>query len=1540
MEGQAALKNGGQSEEAHRYYASPQQERLWSLLRDGGGLAYRSQQAILIRQRLDAERLQRAMVTAMNRHEILRTTFDYLPSESRLAQVVRPELWPAFERVSLIGRTLRDQQDEVGRRFDEMKRKPFDFENGPLWRVQAIELSDDKHVLLASIAALCGDSATLAQLLTELAGVGLEGSAYDGDRLDPLQYADFAQWQREAIDSEEAEAGRRYWRRKVLSSDLALDLPFLASRRVTTFTPAMIACPLDAARAAQLAGVSRGLDVPPSVFLLSAWMALLFRLTGGRAFNVGVRSDGRKYAELDKALGLFARYLPVECGMESHSRFAEVLGCVRQSVEESYTWQDCFTWERLAPSGPEPERPPFCSALFEFVAQPARSYRGDGDFSSAGRFECIEPYEVKLACFEKEEGPDLELHYDAGRFDVEGVRRLGDALKVLLESAIANPSAHVGELPLLGELERQHQLVELNDTGAGDAAEEVVHELFEKQAKRTPDSIAVVCEDQQVTYAALGRRAECLAHELRRRGVRADVPVALCAERGIDMVVGLLAVLKAGGAYVPLDAAYPKDRLAYMLEDSQATLMLTQRRMAKEMSHLKVEMIALDAEWESPGSVSAAVAASAVSPQNLVYVIYTSGSTGKPKGVAVEHRQLVNYSRAIAGLLRIREGEGHATLSTLAADLGNTAIFPALLTGGCLHVISAEAMQDAAALGDYFENHFIDYLKITPSHLAALHATRGGQRIRPRRTLILGGEAASAAWVRQLQEAQPDCKVINHYGPTETTVGALAYEVKAGESGGEPSASLPLGPPLANALVYILDDGLNALPGGASGEIYLGGAGVSRGYLNRPDLTASRFLPNPFARQAGGRLYRTGDRARRRADGAIDFLGRLDHQVKIRGFRIELGEIEAVLAEHPLVRTAVVLAREDRPGNKRMVAYIDTNGGTALEPEAIWGYLRDRLPDYMVPSDYVLLPSLPLTANGKVDRRALPAPETREQGSEADFTAPQTEVEAHLARIWADVLGLDRVSTGANFFRLGGDSILSIQIVSRAREAGYQLTERDIFERQTIAELAEVVRKHSRPVAEQGPVSGEVSLTPIQRRFFEQDFADPHHWNQSLLLETRQPLSASLLAETLRRLLEHHDSLRLRFTRHGEAVRQVYSRPDAGLPFAEVDIAALPELHQRLAVERLAAEAQASLNLAEGPLLRVLHFQRGGSRPDWLLIIIHHLAVDVVSWHVLLDDLQTGYGQLAGGQPVTLPVKTASYRQWAEQLTEYAQSPEVRRQGDYWLSGADEPVAMLPAELNGGVNSEGSTCAVTVLLDAQATEALLREVPGVYRVQVEDILLTALVQAVACWTGSSRLLVDLESHGRHDLLPGVDISRTVGWFTTRFPVLLDAGDSPAPGAALRSIKEQLRRLPQHGTGYGLLRYLSGDAAVAARLRACQQAQISFNYVGQFDQVFSNSPLFAGMRELRAPNNSPRAARPHLLEVIGHVAEGRLQFSFRYSQNVHRRVTMERLGEDFLAALRAIINHCLTDASGGLTPSDFPDVALSQNELDSLMAKFG
>ena len=538
------------------------------------------------------------------------------------------------------------------------------------------------------------------------------------------------------------------------------------------------------------------------------------------------------------------------------------------------------------------------------------------------------------------------------------------------------------------------------------------------------------------------------------------------------------------------------------------------------------------------------------------------------------------------------------------------------------------------------------------------------------------------------------------------------------------------------------------------------------------------------------------------------------------------------------------------------------------------------------------------------------------------------------------MLGLDRVGIHDNFFKLGGDSILSIQVVSRAREAGYRIMAKDVLQHQTIADLAAVVERETAVTAEQGLATGELPLTPIQHRFFEQNYADSFHYNQSVFLQTRRHLDAALLEEVARYILLHHDALRLRFVCEGSRWRQTCVGADDAAPFVHVDLSILPAEYQHAALEGAAAAIQASLNLSIGPLLRMALFHFGESQPDRLLIAIHHLAVDGVSWRVLLEDIQTVYQQLGDGKTVELPAKTTSYRQWAHRLADYAASPDLARELNYWLAGYDGDCYSLPVDHADGLNCEASARSVLMSLDEQETEALLREVPEAYRTRVEDLLLTAVAQTLARWTGSQKLLLDVEGHGREEIFTDLNLSRTVGWFTVVFPMLLDLRDDCEPGATLKQIKEQVRLVPQRGVGYGILRYLSGDEQQAEKLRSLPRAQVSFNYLGQFDQVFSGSSLFETTGQWSGLHVGPRAARRYLLDVIGRVTEKRLEITWRYSANVHRRETVECLAQDFMKALRSLMDHCLRSEAGGYTPSDFPEAHLSQKELDDLIAQFG
>ncbi len=776
-------------------------------------------------------------------------------------------------------------------------------------------------------------------------------------------------------------------------------------------------------------------------------------------------------------------------------------------------------------------------------------------------------------------------------------------------------------------------------------------------------------------------------------------------------------------------------------------------------------------------------------------------------------------------------------------------------------------------------------------------------------------------------------RIINEYGPTETVVGCCVYEIEAAD---ETYGSVPIGRPIANTRMYVLDDRMEPAPFLVAGEIYIGGAGLARGYLNRPNVTAEKFVCDSFGGQPGARLYRTGDLGRYRADGTIEFLGRCDHQVKIKGYRIELGEVEVALLDLAEVREAVVTVREDT-GEKRLVGYVVPRNGLVLSVSDLQRRLREKLPEYMVPSTLVILRALSLTINGKVDREALPAPGVFSADLEKAYVPPRTPKERLLAELWAKSLGLDRVGVHDNFFELGGDSILSIQIANRANAAAVRLTPRQIFQNRTIAELASVIETIQPAWTEEASTAGPVPLTPIQHWFFEQDLPEPHHWNQAAMLELRREVEPSVIEKALQLLVVHHDALRLRFSREHGTWRQVCVPPGEAQALTRKSVPAVPEEDQEAAIASFAAEFQKTLNLSEGPIMRAALIDLGPERASRLLLAIHHLAVDIVSWGVLLEGLQLACEQLGRGEAVSLPSKTTSFKSWAERLEDYAKSADLRDELGYWMTELDRWTCKIPVDWPEGINSQESARIVWVSLDGERTKALLQEVPKVYHTMINDVLLTALVQSFSGWTRARSLLVDLENHGREDIFDDVDLSRTVGWFTCIFPLLLELGDASRPEVALKSVKEQIRRVPNGGIGYGLLRYLAAETEANASLGKLPQAEICFNYLGRAGQVDSEHSLFTPKGSAGA-TRSATGRRRYLIEVDGGIYGDQLRMAWTYSENLHARSTIESFANGFIEALNTIIDHCLSVDAGGFTPSDFSIPDLSQRELDKLIAE--
>jgi amino acid adenylation domain-containing protein len=893
------------------------------------------------------------------------------------------------------------------------------------------EIAPQRYVLALTLPALSSDTKSLHNLMQLIAHAYESGSVDE----ETTQYVQFSEWQNELLEDEDPE-GRAWWEQDPGTIGNGLTLPLERAASDSANTNGIVE-----QRLADFTGID-------AYFLFACWQVLLWRLAGPAEFAVNYVCDGRKYEELAGALGLFAKAVPVTARFEDGIRFDEFLAQLSETARTAYAWQENY----------QPNGAGLPSIGFEYVERPANISARSVTFSIHKQSHQIDNFKLHLCCVRNGDSIVAEFHYDEAHFDADDVKRLAAQFATLVRSASSNPRTAIDGLEILDAAERRRMLFEWNQTTTEDKIEQLVHQLFEQQAAQTPDRIAVGCGHKQLTYAELNTRSNRLAHRLRRNGVGTRTPVGLYLERSIEVLVGLLGILKAGGAYVPLDPEHPAARLTLQLEEIEAPILVTQSTLANRLADFNGETICLDQNEFEDESDSHPEPIN--TPSDFCYVIYTSGSTGSPKGVAVTHQNLANYALFITRKLRARETPmNFATVSTLSADLGNTCIFPSLISGGTLHVLEQDVVMDNEKFADYFANNPCDVLKIVPSHLNALLGATEGRNILPRRYLLLGGEMLSGEHFNRISAAAGTCRIINHYGPTETTVGSLTFD--ASETGLRDGArSVPIGYPIANTQVYVLDRHMQPVPIGVPGELYIGGAGVASGYLNKPAQTAERFITHTFENWTT-RVYKTGDLVRRLVDGSIEFLGRIDNQVKIRGFRIELGEIENALQQHEGVRQAVVLAREDEPGHKRLVAYIVAVAPPAPTVAELRALVAKSLPDYMVPSAFVVLNALPLTTNGKINRQALPAPDQVRPELASRYVAPRNEVEEQLVEIWKRVLAVPQVGINDNFFELGGDSILSLQIIAQATRLGLRIVPKQVFDFPTIALLApeiEVVR--------------------------------------------------------------------------------------------------------------------------------------------------------------------------------------------------------------------------------------------------------------------------------------------------------------------------------------------------------------------------------------------------------------------------------------------------------------------------------------------------
>jgi amino acid adenylation domain-containing protein len=1035
------------------YQLSPQQRYLWQLQQTGNNQPYRVQLAVKIAGNLNLKIFKLAVDQVVNRHEILRTNFKNIPGLTVPLQVINSENSFYYKELNLSKLDLQTQQAKCDELFQQLNTLSFNFESDPLLQIYVLTLSPEQHIMLLGLPALCGDVISIQNLAGE---INRSYTAYlQSSEIieEPLQYVDVATWQNELLTSADSEIAQNYWQQEEISAEIDIKLPW--ERQIQeniNYQPQVVSIKLSPELEENINNFLEKYQSSIDDFLLACWQILLWRFTSNAELIIVTAFDGRKYQELEAVIGLLVKYLPCKYKLQTNQKISDLLEQVAKNRNEAYQWQEYYNWQAIISNYENILKINNCQFGYDFQQiNPQIDNWYIYQFNS-----CLDKFNLRLSCNYIQGNLQLDFYYDAHLFAAENIQSLAVQFERLLESAVTNPEDSISQLDILTQRDRHQLLVEFNQTEANYPQDKCIHQLFEKQVALTPDNIAIVFENQQLTYSQLNAHANQLAHYLQNLGVGTEVLVGICVERSLEMLVGILGILKAGGGYVPLDPTYPQERLAFMLSDAQTPVLLTQERLLPTLPNTQARIVCLDKDWEDIALQSPENPHSNLTSENLAYVIYTSGSTGTPKGTLITHQGLVNYLSWCIDAYPLEKGKGSCVHSSIAFDATITGLFAPLLVGNQVQLLPEDLGIEALSTALQSNSNY-SLIKITPVQLELL-AQQLPSQIAAGKTqaFIIGGENLTAQHIAYWQKFAPETLLVNEYGPTETVVGCCIYKVPDGKHF---SGSIPIGRPIANTQLYILNESLQPQPIGVPGELYIGGAGLARGYLNRPELTTEKFISNPFVGAKSPRLYKTGDLARYLPNGDIEYLGRIDHQVKIRGFRVELGEIEAVLGQHPDIHNSVVVAHEDESGNQRLVAYLVLNSKTEIPKSSnLRDFLKQKLPDYMVPAVFVMLKTLPLTSNGKVDRKALPAPEQLRPELEAKFVAPRTEVEQVVAEIWAEVLRLEKVGIYDNFFDLGGHSLLLTQVTSRLYQAfGVELSLRQLFATPTIAELAIII---------------------------------------------------------------------------------------------------------------------------------------------------------------------------------------------------------------------------------------------------------------------------------------------------------------------------------------------------------------------------------------------------------------------------------------------------------------------------------------------------
>ncbi len=1468
------------------------QRDIWVVARlgDEASAAYHPSEALRLQGELDVGLLERALDILVERHESLRITFD--PEGAY-------QLIHDTREVRLPIDVVADGGDAERRRAMEdflqaERARPFDLVQGPLFRARLVRMAEDDHTLILTAHHIVSDGWSLGILQRDLA---ITYSALRrGETVsleDTMQFSDYVAWYAEQTADAEA-----YWLDLYSEPPRQLDLPTDHPRPpVRSFACAQERATMPADLIAELRQLAAAQGVTLFTVLMASWQLMLHRLSGQDDVPLGIFVAGQSAMGVRDLTGLCVNFLPLRSQYVAQESAADYLDRLKLASYDAYDHQH-YTVGRLAAAlhvPRDPSRPTVVSSSITYET-PTEGIVFEGlearPTPTTSRY-CAFDLEAYLT--ETDDGIDVMFQYASALFESDTIQRWLGYYVHLLRQMTSVVTAPVSELRLLDDRERHELLVKWNDTESP-IPDESIHEQFERQADRYPDRLAIRGSGKSITYRELNATANRLARHLRHLGVGTERRVGVHLDRSPDMVVALLAVHKAGGAFVPLDPMFPAERLAKIAEDAGLHTLITEQRLADDMRAEGAVVVMMDGDASDFTDLDDSDLGITPAPSDLAYIISTSGSTGRPKGVEIEHLALVNQLTSMLFEPGLVADDVVLAVTTISFDPALLEIFLPLMVGATIVLADAREAVDGIWLRDRLAMNDITVMQGTPATWQMV--IDAGWSGTPALKALCGGEALThelAAAINSRVES-----LWNVYGTTETTIWSSTSQVSP--DGG----LIPLGPPIANTEFHVLDPWLEPQPPGVVGGLHIGGVGLARGYRNQPGLTEDRFIMHRFDDEPPRRLYRTGDLARRLADGRIEFLGRDDFQVKIRGFRIELGEIETALARHPGVRECAVDARPDANGTKRLVAYLVPASDSHHTVSELRMYLRESLPDYMVPSAFVVLDALPLSPNKKVDRARLPDPDSQRPDLATPLVEPRTETEKTLVEIWERLLGVDQVGVDDSFFDLGGDSLLALRSIIQANRFGMNLTPISIFKHQTVAELARVAEASS-DRDEQGVVTGPAPLTPAQLRFLnERGTPDPHHWNIAELVQAPS-LSASALRAAVAAVLAHHDSLRLRLWRTAEGWRQEVAGIPAELPFESHVLANIPLAERSATIERTCAALQASFDLETGPLLKVAHFDGGTEDDDRLFVVIHHFAVDGMTWSVFWEDFEQAYLQAVAEVEVTLPPKTTSFQAWATQLERLAQMPRVADTADEWLAMPWNAVARLPLDYESGAqsNTNDSAAVATVDFDIESTRRIHRG-----QVRPEIVIMAALARCLRDWTGSPTVLFDILSHGRDAALEGVNLARTVGFTLSYNPLVLSHPTWAATPETLEAVTTQIDRGPE-GFSFELLRFLGPDLGLRDRLDHLPRAEVLFNYAAAAAGDRDERP-WTRSTGTTGPSESPRGLRQHPLAVRATLTPN-LRLDFVYSTRLHQAATIEAKAAEVAATIKTLLEESVVKA---------------------------